>query len=190
MTWTPLILFMWLRHMQLETMPEWKTVTAVVCLSSPVYMRVSANRTSIVRIHIPTRGNFYVIFYSRLDSDEWWGGGGAPIACHVRGTYVVENFDEIFMLKLKTLSPSTAGIKDLPIVIYFFAWPYLRLGAALQNTCVGSPHHPSNVLSCKRRTWFSARPMSAIDPHTIIELWGEAGQPSRLIENEIDSMRW
>lgn len=65
-----------------------------------------------------------------------WGDGGAPFACHARGTYVVENFDEMFMLKLKTLSPSTAGIKDSPIVIYFFACSYLGLGAELQNTCV------------------------------------------------------
>lgn len=49
----------------------------------------------------------------------------AALAWHVRGTYVVENFDEIFMLKLKTLSTSTAGMKKKYYTL-LFTFPLAR----------------------------------------------------------------
>lgn len=83
-------------------------------------VRTNANRTlhthTFERLVISTP--FYILFLFRFGSMA-----AAAFAWHERGTYVVENFDEIFMLKLKTLSTSTDGMKKkiLHFVIYFSA---------------------------------------------------------------------
>lgn len=84
-------------------------------------VRMNANRTfrthTFERLVISTSFFILSLFLFRF------GSMAAALAWHVRGTYVVENFDEIFMLKLKTLSTSTAGMekKKLYFVIYFSA---------------------------------------------------------------------
>lgn len=177
----PFILRMWMLLEQLETMSGCQngdsSVSEVASLCV-LELWVSANRTFIsctqhtAHYTIQTAGDSYVIFYSsRFHSTE---AGGAPFAWHVRGgTYVVENFDEIFMLKSKTLSPSTAGIKDLHFVIYFCRLLWVRAGASRVHTihqlCLGA----SIERRCERKK--CGQP-------------GEADESGRLIEIEFDSM--